>query len=102
MKNALQHFKQNKPTFDIWIKTRQYLQLSNDIIKPLVQPFKDENPLSNLSESCPDCIIDMLIWYNIQLKKENKPEAETTNNTKPTKKKNDNNNNTNNSTKQNQ
>lgn len=70
----IEHYIQNKETFDHWIKVHERLQISNDIFKPLIKPFMAANPNVNLN-GCQDCIIDMLVWVRAEWKKttEDKP-----------------------------
>lgn len=67
----IEHYKNNEPIFDLWIRNHEKLQISNDIFKPFIEPFKEANPNVNL-EGCPDCIIDMLVWVRKEVKKTQK------------------------------
>jgi hypothetical protein len=75
MEEALKHFQSNLPTFQLWIDTNARLQWSSDILQPLIKPFKEANPSVNVHGGCQDCIIDMLMWYKIELSKSQKPET---------------------------
>lgn len=69
--NHIKHYEDNKETFDMWIREKTRLQVSNDIFKPLIEPFTTEFPTVNLN-GCQDCIIDMLIWVKSEWKKTQK------------------------------
>lgn len=66
------HIKENHDTFSVWFRTHQKLQLEQDILKPLIEPFKEANQGVNL-KGCPNCILDMLGWALIEYKKANEP-----------------------------
>lgn len=66
MKEALIHFEKHRETFKLWIRLKSRLQKSSDILKPLIEPFESE---TKSVVSCQDCIIDMLVWYSIHLKR---------------------------------
>jgi hypothetical protein len=67
-----QHVIDNLPTINVWIETFADLQLSNDIISPIIPEFEKANP--GVSYNCKDCLIDVLIWARMTAKeKELKP-----------------------------
>ena len=68
MENWLKHVKENEDTFKFWIENHTQLQASNDIFAPIIPEFQKAFPQTNVY-SCPNCIIDMLMWARIQLKK---------------------------------
>jgi len=68
------YIEDNKDTFNLWIRLHSRLEPSADILQPLIKPFQEANPGVNIM-GCKDCIIDMLIWANIQLK--NQPKQDT-------------------------
>lgn len=68
MEKWLQHVKDNEETIAFWIERHEKLQLSDDMLQPIIEPFLKEFPTHNL-RSCNDCIIDMLRWARIELRK---------------------------------
>jgi hypothetical protein len=68
MEAWIKHVKDNHEVFQLWIQTHQTLQPSADILQPIIPEFKKEFPNVDL-EACANCIIDMLVWACIQLKK---------------------------------
>lgn len=70
------HIKNNLPTLVIWFKTKQRVQASSDILKPIIPAFKEEFPTVNLY-GCPDCVLDMIGWAIIEYKKALKAEPKT-------------------------
>lgn len=68
MEKWLQHVKDNEETIAFWIERNEKLQLSDDMLQPMIEPFLKEFPFHNL-RSCNDCIIDMLRWARIELRK---------------------------------
>src|SRR5687767_11194856 len=71
--NHIDHYLANKSTFDYWIKQAvsgkpERLEISNDIFKPLIEPFRQANPTVNIF-NCKDCVSDMLIWVKMEWEK---------------------------------
>lgn len=72
----LQQYEAHKEEFDFYIaesvngRTHK-LEISNDIFKPLIEPFMKANPTVNLN-ACKDCVIDMLVWTKAEWKKTQK------------------------------
>lgn len=67
----IEHYLANKDEFDLWIRTNEKLQISNDIFKPFIEPFLEANKGVNL-QGCQECIIDMLRWVKSEVKKQTK------------------------------
>lgn len=67
MKTLIEHWKANEDLFNFWISRHEKLQISNDLLKPFIEPFKESNPTVNIN-SCQDCLIDMLIWVRMIVK----------------------------------
>lgn len=67
-KEFYEHIETNLPTFNLWIENHSRLQISADILQPLVPVFMEANPTTNLN-GCQDCIIDMLIWCRDEYRK---------------------------------
>jgi hypothetical protein len=68
----IQHYEQNKETFDLIIRNKTGHQASHDLFIPFIEPFKKEFPTVNL-ENCQECVIDMLVWVKSEWKKTQEP-----------------------------
>lgn len=65
---TIQHIKTNLPTLQVWADNRSIIDISNDLLQPIIPEFKKEFPDVNLT-GCHDCISDMIIWAVIEYKK---------------------------------
>lgn len=72
MKEALEHYEANKEQLDLIYKLKSPIQPSNDLLQPLIEPFQKVFPGENIN-GCAECVIGMLGWYQIQLKKSKEP-----------------------------
>lgn len=68
----VKHIEKNKDKFEFWIKRNEKLQPSADVLQLIIPEFEKANPGAKAINGCPDCIIDMLRWALIQIKKEDK------------------------------
>jgi hypothetical protein len=68
MENWLKHVKENEETFKLWIEMNETVQPSNDLLAPIIPVFNKEFPTMNIN-SCQECVIDMLRWARIELRK---------------------------------
>lgn len=64
---AIEHFKKHIDRFNSAIDNKLVLQPSSDYLKPLIPIFEEETNTS--VRSCSDCLIDMLIWFKLEIKK---------------------------------
>ena len=68
MEKWLEHVKDNEETFKLWIEMNEMVQPSNDLLKPIIPIFNKEFPTMNIY-GCRECVIDMLRWARIELRK---------------------------------
>ena len=64
------YIETNKDLFQMYVDDGAKLQISMDILQPLIKPFNERFPEVNLNGNCTSCILDMISWHLNNLKKE--------------------------------
>lgn len=64
----IKHYEELKDSVAFWIDSNAKLQSSSDFLKPFITAYERETEFRVLS--CQSCIIDCLIWFRMELKKQ--------------------------------
>jgi len=68
--DLLNHWNENKDTFNFWIKRNEKLQYSHPLLKIIIPEFNKAQPHINIT-GCADCLVVMLLWLRNEVKKHN-------------------------------